>query len=219
MNDQEPSNPAPGALLRQWWQALQPREAEDAQKKPADLQARYGPFAGALGRADRARLQRCGSPEAVLLQPAYAYLRHHWKGDAEALDVALVAGLVAQVRQAGIASRTRPFAALLGARRGGKDGPPVMSRLRFEQLLASTTPEDLFLRLRRAVELVGEQPIELGELAADLLQWCDELRGHVPAPDQRVRVRWAKAYFLEPLYRAADAAAPDRTHSPATAAP
>lgn len=196
-------------LLQQWWHGLQPRDPADAQGI-----GRCGPFMS-LGRGDKAALQRCSSLVQVMCEPAAVLLRFHWTQGDEAAPwaptaqaCALVAGLVARVRQRGSSQATRPLAALLGQGRDGGE-TPVMSRMRFEQLLRSGDEEELFLRMRRALDMLGNQridivkPLDIVDLATDLLHWTAELQGEVPPPAQRVRVIWARRYFTEPLRKPA----------------
>jgi len=199
------------ALLRQWWYALQP---EDASDKDAAKKRAANPFSGFLGRGDRAALRRCSTAYDVLVQPAYAYLRHRllevgqgapMVQDDEALAIA--AGVAARVMQIGVGGNTRPFAALLGKSRAD-DASAVMSKLRFGQLQAAATPDEVFLRLRRAVDMTAGQRIDIAELGSDILKWMAELRGEVPvAAVDRVSVRWARLYFTEPMQEQAVKAA------------
>lgn len=204
-------------LLQQWWQGLQPRDPDDERNI-----GRCGPFLS-LGRGDRAALQRCSSLEQLMCEPAFVHLRFHWtQGDEaapwapDAQACALVAGLVARVRHRGTAQATRPLAALLGQGRGGGE-TPVMSRMRFEQLLRSGDEDELFLRMRRALDMLDSQPIEIGELADDLLAWTAELQGDVPPPAERIRVIWARRYFSEALRKPAAGRAKSKPPAAATA--
>lgn len=186
-------------VLIQWWHALQPRDADDQENAK-----RCGPFL-ALGRGDRAALRRCGTLLQVMCEPAYVALTVRldeerklapvpWK----ASGLALIAGLSVHVAAQG----TEPVAALLGKSREGGD-TPVMSRLRFEQLLRCEEEDELFLRMRRALDMIAGQPVLLQEMANDLLAWMAELHGELPPPAQRVRVRWATSYFSQALRKSA----------------
>lgn len=183
-------------VLHRWWHGLQPIAEDDTQ-----AWARRKGF-HELGRADRAELRRCTTPVDVVLQSASARLLFalgEFGGPmlvTEPAACALVAGLIARVDHAAGAT-ARPLAAQLGGLREGGGGP-LLSRLRFEQLLAAETEEDLFLRMRRALDMLAGQSIHVVELANDLFGWIDELRGHKPVvATDRVRVRWALSYFGE----------------------
>lgn len=183
-------------VLHRWWHGLQPVAEDDAQ-----AWSRRKGFHD-LGRGDRASLRRCTTPGDVVLQSACARLIFALSEVGRPMLVtepaacALVAGLIARVDQAAGAA-ARPFASQLGKPREGGGGP-LLSRLRFEQLLAAETEEDLFLRMRRALDMLAGQPIHIVELANDLFGWIDELRGHKPiVATDRVRVRWALSYFGE----------------------
>lgn len=194
-------------VLHRWWHGLQPIAADDK-----EAWSRRKGFHD-LGRGDRADLRRCTTPFEVLLLPSYARLRFALAEagrpalTTEPAACALVAGLIARVGHAAGAA-ARPLAAQLGRSRAGNGGP-VLSRLRFGQLQAVETEDDLFLRMRRVIDLLEGQPIHIVELANDLLDWVNELRGNkASAPADRVHVRWAQAYFTEPLHEAARTATP-----------
>jgi len=59
-----------------------------------------------------------------------------------------------------------------------------MSELRFKRLLSATEDRDLMTSFRRAVALAGGKNIDVGDVAASLLDWSD-----------RRRMRWAFDYY------------------------
>jgi CRISPR system Cascade subunit CasB len=59
-----------------------------------------------------------------------------------------------------------------------------MSPLRFRRLLAATADQDLLVAFRRAVAIAGGQHIDVGDVAASILDWSD-----------RRRIRWAFDYY------------------------
>jgi CRISPR system Cascade subunit CasB len=74
----------------------------------------------------------------------------------------------------------RRFAEMLGQ---GRERP-LMRELRFKRLLAATEDQDLMISFRRAITLVGARNIDVGDVAASLLDWSD-----------RRRIRWAFDYY------------------------
>jgi CRISPR system Cascade subunit CasB len=61
---------------------------------------------------------------------------------------------------------------------------PLMSRLRFNRLLAATEDQDLMAAFRRAVMLAGARNINVGDVAASILDWSE-----------RRRMQWAFDYY------------------------
>lgn len=149
-------------------------------------------------RGDRAVLRRAGSPEDVLLTPAFAHFLQkmppRWvKNDAVLLsDAALVAAVIARVKIHDDSKRS--FAtSLASAKEGGSKA--AMSELRFQQLQKSRTPDEFFSRLCRAVDLLGRK-VNIISLADDILHWLAENRfGPASKPEKRLAVRWASDYY------------------------
>lgn len=190
-------------VVRRWWQRLtQPRETS----------RQVGCGAPPWPRSVRAVLKRCETPESVLLtegfrhlwfmleshkeQPRYPRSIYRW---------ACVALVLAQLddERVGVS---------LGKRLGAEKkhtGRPLMSELRFQQLLSSESPEELVRRLRRGLDLVGREGVSAVYLAADILQWSMEYeqdeRLAGARPTERVRFQWANDYFtvLAPYQREA----------------
>ncbi|BAO44424.1 type I-E CRISPR-associated protein Cse2/CasB [Thiolapillus brandeum] len=143
-------------------------------------------------RGDRARLRRCDSRDEIMLQPAYYRLCRQGalrKQPPEAL--ALVAGILAWVEN----RDERPTARLLGNPRDPGGDTPVFSELRFQRLLASNTPEDLFQNLRRAVMQLNKtaDPVQLADETLHWQaqrQWPDSYTGV-----HQWQYRLARAYY------------------------
>ncbi|GLU33693.1 type I-E CRISPR-associated protein Cse2/CasB [Trinickia caryophylli] len=157
---------------------------------------RRGPFS-MLKRADRAQLQRCRVPEDVWLQSAFHRLwqelerqQLHVKPD----ELALVAGVVVHAQHV----PNKAFASSLGHKNAS--GRVAMSELRFRQLQTCRDEDSFFRQARRAVDLLGGE-VDVGRLAADLLQWVREFRRVDPAlpPTQRLKLRWASDYYRAAL--------------------
>ncbi|MGV6859125.1 MAG: type I-E CRISPR-associated protein Cse2/CasB [bacterium] len=143
-------------------------------------------------RGKRARLRRCDSLDEIMLQPAYYRLCRQGalrKQRPEAL--ALAAGILAWVEH----TDERSTAQLLGSPKDSGGDTPVFSELRFQRLLASVTPEDLFQNLRRAVMQLGKTASPV-QLADEILhwqaqyQWPDSYKG-----TRQWQYRLARAYY------------------------
>jgi CRISPR system Cascade subunit CasB len=96
--------------------------------------------------------------------------------------VAIVAAVLAHIRtdaMPGDNGFRRRFADMLG--RGDR---PLMSPLRFKRLLTATEDQDMLIAFRRAVALAGGRNIDVGDVAASLLDWSE-----------RRRMRWAFDYY------------------------
>ncbi|WP_374337471.1 type I-E CRISPR-associated protein Cse2/CasB [Leeia sp.] len=193
-----------------WWGAMQPENlALDAPLR----HQRFAPYTD-LNRGDRAYLRRCAHAEDVLLQPALHLLAHKL----EQLEIvvpldalALIAGVLSHIN-------SHDFGESKLARRLGntvEGNRPAMSELRFRQLLDSRTEDELYQRMRRALDLL-RGTAHVGGLAKDLWQCLYEMRqpDYTRPADQRLKVRWAQEY-----YRIARAETPASATEPATVSP
>jgi CRISPR system Cascade subunit CasB len=150
-------------------------------------------------RGDRAQLRRAQSPEDILLSPAFSHFLNHmprtWVTDNKfpLTDIAMVAAVLARVKDEP-PDKSMTFATALAAPKKGSLSP-IMSELRFQQLQKSRTPQDFYLRICRAVQLLGGK-VNIVCLADDILHWLAEYRyGPASKPDQRLAVRWATDYY------------------------
>ncbi len=162
-------------------------------------------------RGDRARLRRAESPEDILLTEAFAHFLHDMPDSKRWRDKlyisACVAGALSQVK-ADKQTHSRihnkkdsdkvkviaSFAEQLATPLEGKSKAP-MSELRFQQLQKSTSPDDFYRRLIRAIRLLNGQ-VNIISLANDIIHWHKEFAhqsSHSPA--NRLAVRWATDYF------------------------
>lgn len=146
-------------------------------------------------RGMRARLRRIDRPDDVLLTDAFfnflKYVPQHWSESNHLYASALVASILSQI---GKNDSSRSFAAQLGAEVGGR---PVMSELRFKQLLKSRTPEEFFKRILRAVRLL-KGTANILSVADGILRWYDEYQyGPERNPVNRLSVKWAQEYYIQ----------------------
>lgn len=176
------------SAARSWWHALQP-----------------DPSGGRRGdRAALARLRRCTAPIDAMTEPAVfdLYRRMGFTAAEAALRlpwVAVVAMVLAHVRDDASDSPARSV-----GRQHWDDqsfDTAWMKPLRFQRLLAAREPEDVAREMRRLVAL-AERRINVGALAAAVLEWADPDRG------DQLRARWAFDYH------AAGDAAPGLTAEP-----
>lgn len=151
-----------------------------------------------LPAALRAELRRARTPDDALLTEGF---RHLWFALPESRrkpwDMApwgCIAAVLAEVRthQPGV-----EFAAAMAQEPEKGAGKPRVSELRFSQLQHSNDLAELHRRMRRMVHLLDDH-VNVLSLADGILHWHREHSGYVDvAPDRRLPVRWATAYFTE----------------------
>lgn len=134
-------------------------------------------------RGNRAILRRCSTLDEVILSPAYQrfyrYMLAHkaWpEKDAQQQrdKLAAIAGLLAHVE------KNEGHLPVVMSPPGGDK--PLVSELRFLNLLKMETTDDVFRGLRRILPLIKNQA-GIAELARDVYWWND-----------RTRKEWAYAY-------------------------
>jgi CRISPR system Cascade subunit CasB len=185
-------NPRPrwAQIARRWWVALQDSREDGTPNRGRD-------------RAALARLRRAATPIEALEEPAVFDLYKKLEFGRADIDhrlsrVAVVAAVLAHVKEDTKPAEggfRRRFAEVLG-----QGERPLMSGLRFKRLLAATEDQDLMIVFRRAVALAGAKNIDVGDVAASLLDWSD-----------RRRMRWAFDYY------GAGIAAPKQTETASAA--
>lgn len=155
-------------------------------------------------RGDRAQLRRAESPDDILLTPAFAHflqkMPESWrKGESEKgeklliTDMGMIAAVLARVKTEPNDSDITFAKSLAKAKEGGSKA--AMSELRFQQLQKSRTPEDFYIRICRAVNLLGGK-VNIASLADDIAHWLAEFRyGPASKPADRLAVRWASDYY------------------------
>lgn len=148
-------------------------------------------------RGERAVLRRAASADDILLTPAFArfldFMPVSWKTPQRLFDSAMVAGLLARVKENDSNPKSTFAKALALPKQGG--GKAAMSELRFLQLQKSRDPEEFFLRISRAIALLGGR-VNILSLADGILHWLLEQRRVIDrAPTKRLAVRWASDYY------------------------
>lgn len=142
-----------GKMLHKWWQGL-----ED-------------------DRASRAVLRRCATLDAVALSDAYQRFYRYmlacnaWPVDAENWQkdkLAAIAALLAHVKSEDSQRLPIKMSELAGDR-------PLVSEMRFRDLLKIETTDDLFTSLRRTLPLMGYQA-SIEQLAHDVYWWNDKTK-------------------------------------------
>jgi CRISPR system Cascade subunit CasB len=146
-------------------------------------------------RRERAVLRRAATADDILLTPAFArflgFMPERWGTQQNLFDSAMVAGLLARVKQD---EHKNSFAkALALPKQGGSKA--AMSELRFLQLQKSRDPDEFFLRISRAIALLGGK-VNILSLADGILHWLLEHRRVIDRePTKRLVVRWASDYY------------------------
>ena len=142
-----------GKIVREWWLGL-----ED-------------------DRASRAQLRRCATVDEVVMSPAYQRFYRYllacnaWSAEATPWQndkLAAIAGLLAQIKTDDTQRLPLKASELAGDK-------PLMSELRFRDLLKAETTDDLFTTLRRTLPLIGYQTNVI-QLARDVYWWNDETK-------------------------------------------
>lgn len=177
--------------VRCWWQrlTLDPMELKAFTTLPA------------RPRGVRAALRRCDSVESVLLTEAF---RHLWaqlpqpahqtdaQRDVRLQQWACIALVLAEVRA------ETPNATLGGqlGKQKQETGKPLMSELRFQQLMDCRSPMELVQRLRRALALIDKRGVSVVYLADNIALWWREYQGRpASSPTKRLGFQWANNYF------------------------
>jgi CRISPR system Cascade subunit CasB len=163
----------PDARLLNWWESLDDNH----------------------NRGVRARLRRVDRPDDALLTDSFfqflSLMPERWSEQGHLYASVLVATTLAQVSHHDDQSS---FAAQLGKDQNGR---PVMSEMRFKQLIKSRTPEEFFRRLLRAIRLLDKR-VNILSLTEGILHWYDEyLYGFSSNPLNRLSVKWAQDYYLQ----------------------
>lgn len=135
-------------------------------------------------KAGRAMLRRCRAPGEVVFVRSYHDLLHRLEKlglEPWPPKLAAVAGLAAHLRT------HLPEPALPRQMARAQDGGgPRVSDLRFAALMATTDPDELFVKMRRVIDLLGR--------CADLVGLADAVyRWDRP----QLRRRWAYEYYAE----------------------
>lgn len=150
-------------------------------------------------RGDRARLRRAEAPEDILLTSAFfnflqkmpeTFLKTYAE-ERRFLILATIAGLVSHVENL---DDSVSFATQLATPQKGNK--PPMSELRFQQLQKSSTLDDFYRRMIRAIRLLGNT-VNASSLANDIIHWHNEIKASndYRNPQNRLAVRWATDYF------------------------
>lgn len=157
------------------------------------------------GRKLRAELRRTSLPFGVIIEDGYQILaealfaKDNGLAETEIHHQAL-ALFVAVAIFAKVNNSNAPFASQLSEKvKGGERN--FLSKLRFEQLLASETEEEFCHRLIRAIKLRGDNGVNIFSLADSIFLWVQEQydrKQNLPAnpdPFKRNSVRWAMDYY------------------------
>ena len=172
-NEQDEKRPTVGAIALAWWNSLQSGPPHDGRK---------GGDPGALARLRRADLVVAAMEEVTIDLCRRLAPISNLPPDRLFERAALIAAVLAHVR----ANDGRKVAAAAGEKVG--DDRRVLHPLRLRRLFAARTPGDCLIAFRRLVALLDKKA-NVADLAANLLDWLDAVRG-----DWR-RTRWAFDYY------------------------
>lgn len=173
----KPINPTVAVKLRNWWQQL-----ED-------------------NRAEWAALRRASFIDDILPTPAffdfltyiYADEKINFKDEKFIIGQAVVASILARVKED--LKDAKSFAKLL-AKSKENSNTPVMSKLRFEKLIKSDDPEQFFIRIRRAVDLLKGR-VNIISLANGILHWIHNFYQQDESKERKSHLvfKWATDYY------------------------
>lgn len=158
----------------------------------------------------RAALRRAGSPDAVMVEPAFHMLLLRMRdtgfdfsgfADWRYRRLALIAALLAERRDG--ASAPRRFMQALGGAPKAEDR--LLSTLRFQALMAALDrglDDEAMTSLRRAMKVASDIDFNVTAFAEDLMNWGDA-----------TRIKWTFDYFGRP-HLAATPTTPTETANP-----
>lgn len=140
----------------------------------------------------RAELRRAETPADVLLCQGFRYLYYelagYWTSEKNILGLAAAAGVLAHIDN----DNGKSFAESCAT---GNDKPAV-SELRFSQIQKSRSLDEVYIRMIRAIHLLGKAvgPVSVTD---NILHWTKEMEnGDVDSdPHKRILVRWGLDYF------------------------
>lgn len=171
-------------VLRSWWQSLVLSEAELKEKHLLSAPSGH-----------KAKLKRAESVDAVLMQDAFRSLwlslpeqEHHSANNMECWAV-IAASLVH------VSPGYQDGIAVVAGKKSENSDKSLVSEMRFSQLQAAKTPDELLRTLRRLLKLMKGK-VEPLALAKDIEQWFYEYHysGLVRA-NNRISVKWAMDYY------------------------
>lgn len=171
-------------VLRSWWQSLVLSEAKLKEKHLLSAPSGH-----------KAKLKRAESVDAVLMQDAFRTLwlslpdqEHHSANNMECWAV-IAASLVH------VSPGYQDGIAVVAGKKSENSDKSLVSEMRFSQLQAAKTPDELLRTLRRLLKLMKGK-VEPLALAKDIEQWFYEYHysGLVRA-NNRISVKWAMDYY------------------------
>lgn len=145
----------------------------------------------------RAELRRAEGPADILLSQGFRHLCFDlagwWTQEPRLLGLAAVAGIISHVETN---DEFKSFAAQCATPGEKNKDKPQMSELRFSQLQKSRTLDELYIRMIRAVRLLGKKA-NIVSITDSIFHWTSEMMdGEVDNdPRKRILVRWGLDYF------------------------
>ena len=148
-------------------------------------------------RSWKAELKRTEKPEDAFLAKGFRSLYYemagsYWIKEENVLALASVAGILAHIDEN---DSRHLFAESCAIPMEGKQKSPV-SELRFSQLQKSMTLDELFIRMRRSIQLLGKKANVIS-VADSIFHWHKEMVNGKPETEKinRIRIRWGLNYF------------------------
>lgn len=139
-----------------WWKELVGRDGEGKKKDKGDT-------------ANRAKLRRCATPGAAVLNPQTNRLVNILPNYVSPEAAATIAGILSHIKKSGSGNIAKKLGEV-------KNGRVVFSETRFRQLLSSSEWDEFYKSLRRAVVMLdgNVSPVSVADM---ILKWDQEYRG------------------------------------------
>ena len=180
MNDYEVSS-----KVVEWWKDLTGnRVDQDGSQKKVD--------AGRNG--DRAELRRCSEPQQVLMCKGFHRLRLLIGGDLsneKTLALGAVAGLCSHIKTL---ETKISFPAMLATPTEKEKTSPPLSELRFQKIVKSRTPEDLYTNLRRAINILKNKG-NITSITNGVFLWYKNRNNPAVNIQDTLLFQWSNDYF------------------------
>ncbi|PSV38090.1 type I-E CRISPR-associated protein Cse2/CasB [Photobacterium sp. GB-210] len=171
-------------VLRGWWQSLVLSDAELKEKHLLSAPSGH-----------KAKLKRAESVDAVLMQDAFRtlWLNLPEQESRSANDMECWAVIAASLIH--VSPGYQDGIATAAGKKTEKSDKSLVSEMRFSQLQAAKTPDELLRTLRRLLKLMKGKVDPL-TLAKDIEQWFSEYhRSGLVRAKHRIGVKWAMDYY------------------------
>lgn len=180
MNDYEISS-----KVVEWWKDLTGNKVDqDGSQKKVD--------AGRNG--ERAELRRCSMPQQVLICKGFHRLRLNIDENLDnemTMALGVVAGLCSHIKTL---ETKIPFPAMLATPVEKDKASPPLSELRFQKIVKSRTPEELYTHLRRAIHILKNRG-NISSITDGVFLWFKNRNNPAINIKETLLFQWSNEYF------------------------